>query len=123
MPLPALLPVRWPARRLPCQPAFLPACLAFAALSACAIVSLAPAVRGGTDGVAAKLRPGVTRAEADVALGPDAGFERNPKDFDESCVSYAYGGVPPLYVHAVFRAGGGWSGRAMGTRRCAPTGR
>lgn len=64
-----------------------------------------PAVTNGSDGVAQKLTMGVTRAEADVALGMDAGFERNPKNFDEECVSYAYGGVPTRYVHAVFRQG------------------
>lgn len=57
-----------------------------------------------SDGVAQKLSLGVNRAEAEVALGMDAGFERNPKNFDESCVSYAYGDGPK-YVHAVFRGG------------------
>lgn len=56
------------------------------------------------DGMAAKLFPGSTQAEVEAQLGFDAGFERNPADFDESCVSYPYGDGT-RHVHAVFRAG------------------
>lgn len=56
-----------------------------------------------SDGVARKLAVGVSPAEATVALGADAGFERNPDNWDESCVSYSYGTPEaPKYVHAVF---------------------
>ena len=72
-------------------------------LSACT-VGAPQADKPGNDGVAQKLTLGVTRAEAEVALGTEAGFERNPKNFDESCVSYAYGDGPK-YVHAVYRGG------------------
>ncbi|KUF11156.1 hypothetical protein [Pseudoponticoccus marisrubri] len=58
------------------------------------------------DNVARKLTPGVTKPEVDVALGNDAGYERNPADFDEACASYNYGTADsPKYVHAVFRNG------------------
>ena len=56
-----------------------------------------------SDGVARKLAKGITPSEASVALGPDAGFERNPENWDEACISYNYGSEEaPKYVHAVF---------------------
>lgn len=55
--------------------------------------------------MAAKLSSGITEAEAGVALGVEAGLERNPENWDESCLSYAYGDSPLRYVHAVFRKG------------------
>ncbi|SMX30160.1 hypothetical protein TRP8649_04301 [Pelagimonas phthalicica] len=65
-----------------------------------------PAGEGGvpkSDGVARKLAKGVSPSEAEVALGPDSGFERNPSNWDEACVSYNYGSAEaPRYVHAVF---------------------
>ena len=73
------------------------------ALTAC-MDSAPTSESGGNDGVAKKLSLGVTKAEADVALGVEAGFERNPKNYDEECVSYAYGDGP-RFVHAVFRGG------------------
>ncbi len=58
------------------------------------------------DGEAAKLRPGMSENDAFAVFGPESGFERNPADFDESCLSYAYGPAEtPSYVHARFRAG------------------
>ena len=49
------------------------------------------------------LSPGMTPAQAQAALGPDTGYERNPADWDETCISHAdpRGGM----VHAVFRGG------------------
>lgn len=75
-------------------------------LTAC-MEAAPPASKPGNDGVAQKLAMGVSRAEAEVALGTEAGFERNPKNYDESCVSYAYGdfGGGPRYVHATYRGG------------------
>ncbi|MFW2589495.1 hypothetical protein [Sagittula sp. SSi028] len=57
------------------------------------------------DGVAQRLALGASRAEADLAFGTEAGFERNPQNYDESCVSNAYGdgAAGPRYVHARFR--------------------
>lgn len=82
-------------------------------LLGCAVLSVAGCLQGGpvgdasqpagSDGVARKLAVGVSPAEATVALGADAGFERNPNNWDESCVSYSYGTPEaPKYVHAVF---------------------
>lgn len=82
-------------------------------LSSCAMLIVAGCMQGtggmdasqpaNSDGVARKLAVGVSSAEAAVALGPDAGFERNPDNWDESCVSYSYGTAEaPKYVHAVF---------------------
>lgn len=82
-------------------------------LLTCAILSVAGCMQGAggpdaseparSDGVARKLAVGVSPAEATVALGTDSGFERNPDNWDESCVSYSYGTAEaPRYVHAVF---------------------
>ncbi|MGH1415352.1 MAG: hypothetical protein ACRBB0_17825 [Pelagimonas sp.] len=80
-------------------------------LSSVAMLSLAGCMQGAapgadapkSDGVARKLSKGVSPSEAAVALGPDAGFERNPANWDEACVSYNYGTTEaPKYVHAVF---------------------
>jgi hypothetical protein len=73
------------------------------ALAGCAPAAGPVAEKAANDGVAQKLTLGVSRAEADVALGIEAGFERNPMNYDEECVSYAYG--DGKYVHAVFRGG------------------
>ncbi|WP_143595853.1 hypothetical protein [Tropicibacter naphthalenivorans] len=76
------------------------------ALSACMQAGTVQEPRNTGRGIAAKLHTGVTKAEADVALGFDAGYERNPNDFDEACASYAYDvGDKTEYVHAVFRQG------------------
>ena len=81
-----------------------------AGLSAC--TGGAPAPTGGTatavaaDGQAAKLTAGMSENDAFAVFGPEAGFERNPADFDETCLSFAYGdATAPRFVHAVFRAG------------------
>ena len=59
---------------------------------------------GGNGAQARKLSSGMSRAQADAVFGLDAGFERNPANWDESCVSYAYGTAEaPRYVHATFR--------------------
>ncbi|SNS15563.1 hypothetical protein [Antarctobacter heliothermus] len=59
---------------------------------------------GGQGAEARKLSAGMTQAQAEAVFGLDAGFERNPANWDESCVSYAYGdAATPRYVHAVFR--------------------
>lgn len=59
---------------------------------------------GGNDGVADKLPVGAARSDVEATLGIDRGFERNPANFDESCVSYVYGGEGrERFVHAVFR--------------------
>lgn len=59
---------------------------------------------GGQGAEGRKLSAGMTRTQADAVFGLDAGFERNPANWDESCVSYAYGdAATPRYVHAVFR--------------------
>ncbi len=80
-------------------------------LSSVAVLGVAGCMQGAapdastpsSDGVARKLAKGVSPAEAAVALGPDAGFERNPNNWDEACVSYNYGSAEaPKYVHAVF---------------------
>ncbi|WP_417211014.1 hypothetical protein [Antarctobacter sp.] len=61
---------------------------------------------GGQGAEARKLSTGMTQAQADAVFGLDAGFERNPANWDEACVSYAYGSAEaPRYVHAVFRNG------------------
>ena len=64
-----------------------------------------PAQAPRDDGVAQRLTLGASRAEADLAFGSEAGFERNPQNYDESCVSYAYGdgAAGPRYIHARFR--------------------
>jgi hypothetical protein len=82
----------------------LPLCLPLTLLAAC-MTPTPQTARGGNDGVAAQLSAGISRAEAEALLGMEAGFERNPADWDESCVSYAYGDGRPRYVHAVFRNG------------------
>ena len=46
----------------------------------------------------------MSKAQADAVFGLDAGYERNPANWDEACVSYAYGTADtPRYVHAVFQ--------------------
>lgn len=56
------------------------------------------------DGEARKLKPGMSQNEAFAVFGPESGFERNPADWDEVCLSYAYGPAEaPSYVHARFR--------------------
>ena len=58
----------------------------------------------GNDGVADKLPVGAARSDVEATLGIDRGFERNPANFDESCVSYVYGAEGrERFVHAVFR--------------------
>ncbi|GAA4227368.1 hypothetical protein J4E08_20830 [Sagittula sp. NFXS13] len=86
-------------------PFFLP--IALAALTACQSGDQPMTARSKDDGVAQKLALGISAAEAEVALGMEAGFERNPQNYDESCSSYAYGdfGDGPRYVHARFRDG------------------
>ena len=63
------------------------------------------AAGGGKQGAEArKLTRGMTNAQADAVFGLDAGYERNPANWDETCVSYAYGAAEaPRYVHAVFQ--------------------
>jgi hypothetical protein len=64
----------------------------------------APVSGGSTGAEARKLSAGMTPAQADAVFGVDAGYERNPANWDESCVSYAYGSPEaPRYVHAAFR--------------------
>lgn len=61
---------------------------------------------GGQGAEARKLSAGMTQVQSDAVFGLDAGYERNPANWDESCVSYAYGDAgTPRYVHAVFRGG------------------
>lgn len=77
-----------------------------ALLLAAACQPAAPVSRGVGDGMAAKLRPGMTENEAFALFGPESGFERNPQNWDQSCLSYAYGPAEaPRYVHAVFQNG------------------
>ena len=80
-------------------------CLLLPLLTSACMEAAPPAQRSGNDGVADKLALGVTKAEVDTALGIEAGFERNPANWDESCASYAYGGDRRRYVHAVFEDG------------------
>lgn len=72
-------------------------------LTACGEVTLTgePAPVATSDGVASKLKMGVTKNELDVALGPDAGYERNPNNWDQACASYPYSDGKK-YVHATF---------------------
>ncbi|MFC0156860.1 hypothetical protein [Mameliella alba] len=66
----------------------------------------ATAVGGSTGGgqgpEARKLSSGMTPAQAEGVFGLDAGYERNPANWDEACISYAYDGGA-RYVHAVYR--------------------
>ncbi|SMX38655.1 hypothetical protein [Maliponia aquimaris] len=77
---------------------------ALLALAGC-MQGVAPGATGGAQGAEArKLSNGMTKAQADAVFGLDAGYERNPANWDEACVSYAYGSPEaPRYVHAVFR--------------------
>lgn len=63
-----------------------------------------PASGGGGSGPEArKLSTGMSKAQADAVFGVDAGYERNPANWDEACASYAYGTAEaPRYVHATF---------------------
>lgn len=55
------------------------------------------------DGEARKFKPGMSQNDAFAAFGPESGFERNPANWDEVCLSYAYGSAEaPSYVHARF---------------------
>ena len=68
--------------------------------------SVSAPTASASGGQAARLRPGMTENDAFAVFGPESGFERNPADFDESCLSYAYGdATAPRYVHARFRSG------------------
>ncbi|MBY6113273.1 hypothetical protein KUW09_04960 [Mameliella alba] len=59
---------------------------------------------GGQGAQARKLSTGMSPAQAEAVFGVDAGYERNPADWDETCVSYVYGTEGNLrYVHAIFR--------------------
>lgn len=79
-----------------------------AALSGC--MEGATAVGGGAGGrtggeqgpEARKLSSGMSPAQAEGVFGLDAGYERNPANWDEACISYAYDGGT-RYVHAVYR--------------------
>ncbi|MBV2360062.1 hypothetical protein KUH32_09775 [Thalassococcus sp. CAU 1522] len=76
-----------------------------AALSVAGCMQAAPSTgpSASTDGHAAKLRPGMSPNDAFLTFGPESGFERNPANWDESCLSYAYGPAEqPRYVHARF---------------------
>ncbi|MCT4611058.1 MAG: hypothetical protein N4A70_17880 [Pelagimonas sp.] len=76
------------------------------ALAGCVAPQADEVPRRTGDGVAKKLQPGSSKEVVDVALGLDAGFERNPEDWDQSCASYNYGSeASPKYVHALFRNG------------------
>lgn len=57
----------------------------------------------GQAGPASKLPQGASSNDAFAVFGPESGFERNPNNFDETCLSYAYGATEtPSYVHAYF---------------------
>ncbi|MGP6086755.1 hypothetical protein [Antarctobacter jejuensis] len=78
---------------------------AAAALAGCmnAAAPVSGAGGGGTGPEARKLSAGMTKLQADAVFGLDAGYERNPANWDEACASYAYGPAEaPLYVHATF---------------------
>lgn len=89
--------------RLPRLALIVPFCLLAACVERTPAAGEGPAAAAGrSDGVAAGLPIGATKAEIDARLGMEAGYERNPRNFDEACASYAYGDGP-AYVHAVFR--------------------
>ena len=72
-------------------------------LVACTDGPVSTAGPGATDGVAGQLSAGMTAAQAEATLGMDAGYERNPANWDESCVSFVYdSGGDRRFVHAVF---------------------
>ncbi|MFZ7091925.1 hypothetical protein [Primorskyibacter sp. 2E233] len=74
-------------------------------LSGC-IEAAAPSSAPSADGMATKLKPGSSENDAFLTFGPESGFERNPDNWDQSCLSYAYGpGDAPKYVHALFENG------------------
>ena len=84
--------------------------LAIVALVAGCAAGPAPVARsdGGSvgDEQATRLKAGMTENQAFEIFGPETGFERDPENFDISCLSYAYGSAEtPLYVHAVFEFG------------------
>ncbi len=80
--------------------------LTVAALLAACTAGPTPTARSGGDGQASQLRPGMTENQAFEIFGPETGFERDPANFDISCLSYAYGSAEdPRYVHAVFENG------------------
>lgn len=55
------------------------------------------------NGPASQLPQGASSNDAFAIFGPESGFERNPNNFDETCLSYAYGATEtPRYVHAYF---------------------
>ncbi|ETA52851.2 hypothetical protein P279_06380 [Rhodobacteraceae bacterium PD-2] len=73
-------------------------------LAACAGGGGPRAEAPGNDGVADRLAIGATQADIEAQLGLERGFERNPADFDESCVSFVYArGGQERFVHAIFR--------------------
>lgn len=78
------------------------------ALSGC-MEAASPVARGAgpaSDGQAAKLKTGMSENAAFEVFGPESGFERNPANWDQSCLSYAYGSAEaPRYVHALFENG------------------
>ncbi len=78
--------------------------LTAAALAGCVETAAPVSDGGGTGPEARKLSSGMTKVQADAIFGLDAGYERNPTDWDEACASYAYGTAEdPRYVHATFR--------------------
>ncbi|WGW05470.1 hypothetical protein [Tropicibacter oceani] len=83
-------------------------------LSGLCALSLAGCMQGAApgagatanDGMASKLKPGSSENDAFLTFGPESGFERNPQNWDQSCLSYAYGpGDAPRYVHALYENG------------------
>ena len=61
---------------------------------------------GSSAGMANQVTPGMSEDDVFAVFGPDDGFARNPDNWAESCISYAYGSeTAPRYVHAVFENG------------------
>ncbi|MCC1494354.1 hypothetical protein [Cognatishimia sp. F0-27] len=57
---------------------------------------------GAADGEANRLDAGMTEAEVLEKMGPENGFERNPVNLDQTCLSFNYGSeAAPRYVHAL----------------------
>ncbi len=65
--------------------------------------AIQPAGSLPAQGPASKLTAGASSNDAFAIFGPESGFERNPSNFDETCLTYAYGPAEvPNYVHAYY---------------------
>ncbi|WP_425099592.1 hypothetical protein [Tropicibacter sp. S64] len=83
--------------------------LTLTALTALALTGCTEGPAGGSSpataaasGLARQLTPGMTEEQVFTIAGTEAGYERNPDNWDQACLSY---GSEGSYTHATFENG------------------